>query len=99
MQHSQRDTIPPGDDHERRLRQLEHNDQLREANIDLLVSSVALLVRLQPPPPEELRPLYEAVLLRLGEWERTRAEAAQNLYPHEESTQPGVRLRAVDGGE
>jgi hypothetical protein len=96
-----RDTIPaPGDNTEQRLRRLEYNDVLREANIDLLVACHALLVRCLPPPPAEILPLYNDVKQRLDEWERTRAEAAQHLYPHDEDTAPGVRrLRTVDGGD
>lgn len=87
------------DDTGKRLRNLEAAMDLQAANIDLLVSSVNLLVRCLPKPPEEVLPLYLDVRQRLGDWAIARAAAAQRIYPHEEETTPGVRLRAVEGGE
>lgn len=93
------DNVRDIDTTEQRLRRIEAAQQLQAANIDLLVSSVALLVRCLPPPPEEVVPLYREVRRRLDEWTIARAEAAQHLYPHDEQTQPGVRLRAIEGAE
>jgi hypothetical protein len=96
-----RESVPPHDDHEIRLKRLEYTAERIEANLDLLVHSVALLVRSMPPPPAQNRALYEQIIARFEAWEVERAQAAQRIYPHEEQTQPGVRLhlRPVDGGE
>jgi hypothetical protein len=99
-----RDSVPPSDgnnDHEIRLRRLEYQGERIEANLDLLVHSVSLLVRSMPPPAAQIQPLYQQIIARFEAWELERAQAAQRIYPHEEETQPGVRqrLRALDGGE